>query len=156
MNGSVHLVSIGNTLRGNDGVAQSVCQSISESVLKRIKFTDLGPYTNLLEQTIDEAQTVVIVDAIHSLPNLGDCIILTLPELLSSKLNVASTHGFSFADELNIVSHKMNMDNKQVLFFGIETGGTETSQPMLSKELQDKIPALSQKLCDLLESILDA
>lgn len=148
----VALIAMGNTLRGDDGIAQLVCRSLDTNLLDQVCYFDIGTASVYLPNCLLKHSAAVIVDAvaIESQQDAGSSrhgsVLVELPELIRSKTPAAlrSSHGISFVDEL-----KLFFEGKKLLkslnFFGIYCKAQDW-QHSISHELENKIPTLKTEL----------
>jgi Ni,Fe-hydrogenase maturation factor len=87
---SAALVSLGNTLRGDDGIGVVLCDLVKarlEAKALSLKHIELGGYTSLLAETIRNYDLLIIVDACRSAGRLD-------------KVSIGSSYFFSLSDLL--------------------------------------------------------
>lgn len=135
----IALVSIGNTLRFDDGIAVRLLEKLTPDVKDEVCIFNLENYSQFLLDCMVYHEVAVIVDAVCSEKNVGDVSIIDLKEMIlrGSKLPIESCHGFSFYDELNLVQDKSLLPDK-IYFFGIgiknDDWGEGFSQALLARE----------------------
>jgi hydrogenase maturation protease len=144
------LVSFGNPLRGDDGVAAAVCNSVIH------EYRDLACYFELegagyhLPDILAGHQSAVIVDATSSNLSPGALTILELPLLIkNNKVLPAVCHGISWFDELRLAANRHRLLPDSITFFGIEAGDSNWGCT-LSPTLRALLPGLSEILASLL------
>jgi len=147
------LISIGNSLRGDDGIALKLCNLLPSQLARDVCRFDLGPYTGLLADCVVGHSTVVIVDATANGTSPGTVCCIDLSEGLENLpiLNIRSSHGFSILDELRFAELAGYMPNR-VMFFGVESAETEECED-LSLELKEKLPMLVDQLSQLVKRL---
>ncbi|HEY9868704.1 MAG TPA: hydrogenase maturation protease [Candidatus Obscuribacterales bacterium] len=151
LRGRLALVTIGNTLRGDDGAAQAVCNVLRETVAARVCRFDLGTYTNLLPLCLAGHDAAIILDAVATGGTPGSLTILDLtdPARACSAGNISATHALSLADELQIAGIAGCLPRK-TLFFGIEVQDAGWGKG-LSEALRSRLPDLAGELERLIE-----
>jgi hydrogenase maturation protease len=152
----IALITFGNSLRGDDGIASALCDILPANTLKTVCRFDLGSYTGFLADCIANHKAAIIVDATKNDNTIGTISILDLNAVLDKKdnLNLKASHGVSFLDELRLARVQNNLP-KRIILFGVEIGNTNW-QEKLSPELQKIMPALSTKLSYLITIVLEA
>lgn len=149
--GRLALVTIGNTLRGDDGIAQAVCNALGEAIAKSVCRFDLGTHTNLLPLCLAGHDTAIILDAVATGGTPGSLTILDLthPARACSAGNISATHALSLVDELKIAGRAGCLPGK-TLFFGIEVQDAGWGKD-LSEALRSRLPVLARELERLIE-----
>lgn len=151
--GAIALVAMGNTLRGDDGVAQFVCANLPCKVGQEVCQFDLGTYSNFLALCFAGHEIAIILDAVNTGQRTGSTTILDVsdPARDCSVPNIGSTHGFSLAHELQIAS-KMGCRPRKTILFGIEVSDTGWRQS-LSNGLMAQVPELVDQLVAVINSL---
>ena len=141
----VALIAMGNTLRGDDGIAQLVCRSIDTNLLDQVCYFDIGTASVYLPNCLLKHSAAVIVDAVAS-ESTGSSVLIELAELIRSKSPVAprSSHGISFVDELKLFFESRRLP-QTLNFFGIYCKAQDW-QHSISHQLTNKLPALKNEL----------
>lgn len=149
----VALVAIGNSLRGDDGVASFLCATLPDEILEQCCFFDLGTYTSLLGECLGGHKAAIIVDSTRSGVPAGDVSIINLHAVLAepSLLDAECSHGFSFTDELNFISTQQALPDR-LLFFGIEAEASNWNEEM-SEALKCKLPQMRERLSQLIKTV---
>ena len=140
------LITIGNQLRSDDGIAVTLCTKICRF--------DLGLYTNFIADCFRTHQAVIIVDATTSGAKLGAVHIIDLKSIVDRNIPmpVRSSHGLSIIDEIRLQKLQLNLP-ESIIFFGIEVAEVGWSD-QISTELENKLPGLTDKLSSLIEDVL--
>lgn len=148
------IITVGNSLRGDDGIAAALCDKLPEYVLADVCRFDLGPYTSLLSKCLQGHKAAIIIDSTCDGLSPGSVTIIDLAAMLeSSDLNIKSTHGFSVADELKLADQFGVLPNR-LIFFGVEIGEVNWKEK-ISPALEKKLPHLVSNLSFLVERILE-
>ncbi len=151
---SLCIVTIGNSLKGDDGIASALCEKLPESVLSDVCLFDLGPYTSYLSDCLKGHKAAIIIDTTCDGLSPGSVTIVDLQALLEGpKLNINSSHGFTVADELTLAKQRGTLPNR-LIFFGVEIGEVNWKEK-ISPALQEKLPLLVSNLAFLIQRILE-
>lgn len=149
------IVTIGNSLRGDDGIAAALCDKLPERVLSGVCRFDLGPYTSYLADCLQGHKGAIIIDSTCDGLSPGSVSIVDLTTSLAGPdVNINSTHGFSVADELKLAGQLGVLPNR-LIFFGVEIGEVNWKEK-ISPALESKLPQLVSNLSFLVERILEA
>ncbi|HEY9715692.1 MAG TPA: hydrogenase maturation protease [Chroococcales cyanobacterium] len=150
------LVTIGNSLRSDDGVALALCDALPHRIKSTICRFDLGSHIEHLAACLKGHHSAVVVDSTQNGSEPGTVSILNLALLLesTSPLRVESCHGLSLADELRLAKREVRLPDR-LIFFGIEANDVSWSES-LTPALQQKLPGLVKHLSSLLEKILES
>ncbi len=97
------IVTVGNSLRGDDGIASALCENLPATVLSDVCVFNLGTYTSYLSDCLKGHKAAIIIDSTCDGLSPGSVSIIDLHALLEGpNLNINSSHGFSVADELKL------------------------------------------------------
>ncbi len=148
------LITIGNTLRQDDGVASYLCDTLSENDLKDVCRFDLGTYTNHLASCLWGHKAAIIIDATNNGTAPGTISLVDLNALLdrASPLAIKCCHGFSIADELRIAKKQGRLP-RRIIFFGVEADNTEFGTD-ISAPVQSSLRWLNNNLSILVSQVL--
>lgn len=148
------LITVGNSLRGDDGVAEALCNRLSAKVLENVCRFDLGTHTNYLRDCLTGHRAAFIIDSIcDDEKSPGAVTVIDLNELLrNQKVKIKSSHGLSIIDELQLAK-KQGPLPKDITFFGIVVDKANWGET-LSPHIVEKLPSLVFQLTMLLESFL--
>lgn len=165
----VALVSIGNSLRADDGVGAVLTAGLSADLRQALCIFDLGLMTSCLAEALNGHRTALIIDAVHATgsPSPGQVHVAYLSGLfentplsvggaqgpgaaVSSLVSVATrtSHGISWLEELSLVSKNAGFPER-LYFFGVEAADDSVGQD-LSRELSDKLPVIQEQLSHIL------
>ena len=149
------IVTIGNSLRADDGIASALCDQLPhETMVDACRF-DLGTYSNYLSECLKGHKAVIIIDSTCDGRSPGSITIVDLNSLLeSSTLDIKSTHGFSLLDELKLAKEQ-DLLPPRLIFFGVEIGEINWKES-ISPALQEKLPQLVKNLAFLVQKMLEA
>lgn len=149
------LVAVGNTLRGDDGIAQALCKQLPADLFSFLSFYDLGTYTGQLPECLRGHRAAIVVDATASgQGGAGHLSIVKLREAADCKgqLELKSSHGFSLLDELSLVADREALP-ESITLFGVASGDSLWGEG-ISDELQACLPFLVKQLLALIEEKL--
>jgi len=149
------LVTIGNSLRGDDGLPKLLAEALPARIRTKICLADLGTYTGLLPDCLSGHRSAVVVDATLNGSKPGSVSIADLGQAVgqASPIMLEKSHGFSLLDELKLGGQSSNLPQR-ALFFGIEVCQTEWGS-QISPLIQDRIPALCRRLSRLIDTLLE-
>ncbi len=149
------LITVGNSLRGDDGIGSSLCDVLPESVMKDVCRFDLGSYTGYLHECLVGHKAAIIIDSTKNGTAPGTVSLMDLAAMLdrATVMNVSSCHGFSLADELRIAKHYGTLP-KRLIFFGVEVDAVDWTE-RLSSALEQKLPQLVQNLSVLVSKVVE-
>lgn len=148
------IVTVGNSLRGDDGIASALCENLPETVLSDVCLFNLGTYTSYLSECLKGHKAAIIIDSTCDGMSPGSVSIIDLHALLEGpNLNINSSHGFSVADELKLAKQLGSLPNR-LIFFGVEIGQVNWKET-ISPALQEKLPLLVSNLAFLVQRILE-
>lgn len=139
------LITIGNQLRGDDGIAAALCDALPESALQDVCRYDLGTYTGYLSDCLAGHQAAIIIDATYNGTASGTVTLMDLSSVLANAvpMNIQSCHGLSLADELRLAKKEGGLP-KRIIFFGIEVNDvdwSDTPSPTLKRTMPAFDPA---------------
>lgn len=149
----IAIVSIGNILRSDDGVAVKLLDKLSQDVKDEICIFNLESYSQFVLDCVAYHEVAVVIDAVQSGKAVGDVSIIDLKEMFErgAKLSVESCHGFSFYDELKLIQDKSLLPDK-LYFFGVEIDKDEWGEG-LSEALCARENEIRQRLENFLKSL---
>lgn len=161
------LITIGNPLRGDDGVASAVCDLLPKEINDYIRRFDLQLFTAFLPDCLNEVSAAIIVDAIRNGKRPGSTTIIDLIPLLiqvkqasgestgqdkSTTLSLPSCHNISFMDELRFLGRENKLPAR-LIFFGIEIQEA-LWQAELSNEVKLALPTACNELNKLIQDLI--
>ena len=142
------LITVGNNLRGDDGVASQIVQLLPKT--QDFCIFNLGSFTNYLSYCLHGHEAIIIIDAIFTQNSKGKVKVFNLNQsLLSGNIpNNLSSHGFSFIDELNF-SGTQKLLPPIALFFGIEINNKD-GLDIISNDIQKQFSSIVKQLTELI------
>lgn len=149
------IITVGNSLRGDDGIAAELCDKVPQRVLEDVCRFDLGTYTSYLTDCLQGHTAAIIIDSTCDGLPPGSVTIVDLNAMLEEpNLSIKSTHGMSVADELKLAS-QLGVLPSRLIFFGVEIGDVDWDEN-ISPQLQAKLPQLVSNLSFMIARILEA
>lgn len=163
------LVTIGSSLRGDDGVGEALTLGFGEEVKGAVCCFNLGLMTAYLAQSLAGHSSAVIIDAVHAtaVPSCGQVHLVNLSDYFAEArgatrkvdidspllmIETASSHGISWLEELRLACGRDHFPG-QVYFFGVEVLSVDAGQG-LSAELAAQLPCVKAQLNALLSNLL--
>lgn len=148
------LISIGNSLRGDDGLARALCNRLPLDKNCYCYF-DLGNFSNLIGECLQGHRAAIIIDSMQTRTTPGTVSVLDLKCCAQTHpvLQIKASHGLSLLDEIRIAANKQPLPEK-LLFFGVEIDSWGWSEN-LSKTIEELLPEITAKLqaeIDLLQN----
>jgi hydrogenase maturation protease len=142
-NREIAVIGLGNTLRGDDGVAMALLEHLEISDTHDWHCFPLGTFSTLIGQCFRGQKKALIIDAVHTGARPGTLILIDLSPPLSTLTQgrMRTTHGFSFLDEIQI--HQQFLP-EQIWFLGIESDECGAGEK-LSAAMQLRLPQLVQE-----------
>lgn len=150
------LVSIGNTLRQDDGIGQAIIDRLEQDGTVNFCRYDLGTYSNYLIDCLKDHDTAIIIDSTLNAGCPGKVTVFDLNQLISKRqtLKLNSCHGFSLLDELQIANWQGSLPQR-LIFFGIEANNCDWTD-RLTSILKEKIPDITKQLLSVIVSMSEA
>lgn len=154
---SIAVVAIGNTLRGDDGIAQALIAKLPPELASSLEIIDLGIKTQQINECTEDFAKIVIIDASAPAGSPGKVTIVDLvgKDIYSRNQLVSktsSTHGLSVADEIAIHNLANKNNQKQIYLFAVEICNHEFGQ-LLSEELIEQLPKVRTQLLQFLTKL---
>jgi len=123
----IKIIGLGNPFMGDDAVGVLVARQLHAYASARISILEGGLSGLSLLHDMEETDTLILIDAVHSHTKAGTIVRFTLPQDLEKigKLawgtSASSTHAFGLAEALTL-AHTLKVLPEQVILFGIELG----------------------------------
>jgi hydrogenase maturation protease len=143
---AVALFSIGNELRGDDGIAARLCRNLPPELRAKFDYVDLGIHGMDIASYIDGNDAVIVVDAILAPEHLGT--LLVFDDLRDTSATPNNTHGLSWLTALRLSSHP------PLTFVGVPVASSDWGKGM-SSQLEAQIDSLTQQLAAVCKAVLD-
>ncbi len=149
------LITIGNSLRGDGGVAAALSHCLPEHLAREVCRFDLGSYSGVLQECLIYHKAAIIIDSTSNDTAPGTVSIVDVSHILDQTelLNLRSCHGFSLSEEMRSAKKRGRLP-KRIIFFGVEIDKTDWNDK-LSPELEAKLPKLVNKLSFLVAKVVE-
>lgn len=147
------LVSIGNTLRQDDGIGQAVLDNVVKEDKHQFCRFDLGGYSINLIDCLKGHNLAIVIDSTINQGNPGKVTFLDLNEAVRRRqtLQLNSCHGLSLVDELQLAQWRYDLPSK-LYFFGVEADSTDWTEG-LSSSLESQLPTITEQLTEALNRL---
>jgi hydrogenase maturation protease len=148
------LITIGDSLRGGDGIAINLCDQLEESTaLQDICRFDWSPQSGFLSECLSSHKGAIIIDSTQNGTAAGTVSIMDLGAMVerTSPMNIRSCHGFSLADELRLTKRSGRLP-KRIIFFGIEVN--ELMRGNGGEKLSSKLTAMRPRFVNSLSLLM--
>jgi hydrogenase maturation protease len=145
---TVVLISLGNCLRRDDGVAAALCARLPRTLQDRLRYYDLGIHGDQIASYIEGADAAIVVDAMLApLREVGQMDVFNTPP--QGEMNLRGTHGLSWFQQLQLAPH-----TARIVFVGIKVHDDGWGEG-LSPTIMEHIPELATKLADVCNTVLE-
>jgi len=143
----IKIIGLGNPFMGDDAVGVLVARQLHAYSSAHVSILEGGLAGLNLLQDMEETDTLILIDAVHSHAKAGTIVRFTLPQDLEKigKLawgtSASSTHSFGLAEALTL-AHTLEVLPAHVVLFGIEWGHLQKGQslsPPVSKAMTSVI-----------------
>jgi hydrogenase maturation protease len=150
------LVTLGNPLRGDDGVAARLCDSLPDSVMENVCRFDLESNSSQLADCLSGHQAAIVLDATSCGATTGTITLVDLNAAMqrTSALAIESSHGLSLLDELRLARASAFPLPSKMIMFGVEVADVNWGSGV-SHELSQELPALSSRLALLIMKVME-
>jgi hydrogenase maturation protease len=143
---------IGNPLGGDDGIGPYLFKELERHPrLEKYEMMELGVIGLDLVSYVDDDDTLIIVDAIHSEKNLGKVVILDETDLKSGPALI-SQHDFG-VEETAKVLRRFKPRLKAIKIVGINVNSTKAFTNKLSGDIMKKMPRIKE---DVINKVIEA
>lgn len=134
----IAVVGIGNILLKDEGVGCHVAHALEEVPLPDVKVIDGGTSPNVM-QTIEDADKLIIVDAVRGGGMPGEVYRFQLDDITLEQQPFLSLHDISLVDSLLLMRRLYNIG--EITIIGIEPKEIEWGLE-LSPEVREKLPQI--------------
>lgn len=146
---STKVVFIGNLLGGDDGIGPILYDLLKDDVrLRDFELFELGVIGFDLISYVEENDTLIIVDAVHSEHDIGDVILIDEDDL-SKELSLVSQHDFGIEQTAAILRAYSN-DLGPIAIVGINVRQVNAFSDTLSVDLMNRIPSIRENVVHLI------
>ncbi len=146
----IKIIGLGNPFRGDDAVGILVARQLHTYAAAHISILEGGlAGLNLLDE-MEDIDTLILIDAVHSQSKVGTILRFTIPRDLEEigKLawgtSASSTHAFGLAEALTL-AHTLQILPQHITLYGVELGHIQQGQA-LSTEVSLAIKTLAKRL----------
>ncbi len=153
--GGVALITVGSSLRGDEGLATALTQSLPRELCKRVCRFDLGSYSGFLQECLIRHKAAIIIDSTNNGTAPGTVSILDVSHFLTQleNSNIRSCQGQLLSDEVRLAKRRGRLP-QQIIFFGIEID-RDVWNETISGDVKAKLPKLANQLSFLVGKIVD-
>lgn len=134
----ITIVGIGNILLKDEGVGCHVAHALEDISLSDVKVIDGGTSPNVM-QTIEDADKLIIVDAVRGGGLPGEVYRFQLDDITLEQKSFLSLHDISLVDSLLLMRRLYNIG--EITIIGIEPKEIEWGLE-LSPEVREKLPQI--------------
>lgn len=143
--GKIIVIGIGNEFRGDDAAGLLVVRRLKENPLARVEFLEQSGEATALMETMSQAGTVILVDAVQSGAEAGQIHRYDASEqAMPAQFLRCSTHNFSVHDAIEMARALEKLPS-QLMVYGIEGSRFEPGAE-LSPEVQSAVIAAAQRI----------
>jgi hydrogenase maturation protease len=146
----IKIIGLGNIFRGDDGVGNVVARQLLPYQGPSVSIMEGGlAGLNLLHE-MEETDTLILIDAVHSQAEAGNIVRFTVPRDLDTigqltlGSSTSSTHAFGLGEALTLAS-TLGLLPKQVILYGIELGHIHPGES-LSPQVSRAIPLVVSRI----------
>ena len=146
----IKIIGLGNPFMGDDAVGVLVARQLRAYTAPRICILECGlAGLNLLDE-MEEIDTLILIDAVHSHSKVGTILRFTIPQDLEEigKLawgtSASSTHTFGLAEALTL-AQTLQILPQHITLYGVELGHIQQGQA-LSPAVSLAIKALVKRI----------
>lgn len=147
----ITVVGIGNILLKDEGVGCHVAHALEEVPLPDVKVIDGGTSPNVM-QTIEDADKLIIVDAVRGGGMPGEVYRFQLDDITLEQKSFLSLHDISLVDSLLLMRRLYNIG--EITIIGIEPKEIEWGLE-LSPEVREKLPQIVEIILAELDNSRD-
>lgn len=138
------IIGLGNAFAGDDAVGNLVARQLLPYQGPSVSIME-GSFAGLnLLHEMEETDTLILIDAVHSQAEAGNIVRFTIPPDLDTlgqltwASSTSSTHAFGLGEALTLAS-TLGLLPKQVILYGIELGHIHPGE-CLSPQVSLAIP----------------
>ncbi len=147
---NMKIIGLGNPFMGDDAVGMLVARELHTYASAHISVLEGGlAGLNLLDE-MEDIDTLILIDAVHSHSKVGRILRFTIPQDLEEmgklawSTSASSTHAFGLAEALTL-AETLQVLPQHVTLYGVELGHIQQGQA-LSPEVFLAIKALVKRL----------
>ena len=143
---NIKIIGLGNAVAGDDAVGNMVARQLLPYQGPSVSIKEGGlAGLNLLHE-MEETETLILIDAVHSQSEAGNIVRFIVPQDLDKidqltwGSSTASTHSFGLGEALTL-ANTLQLLPKQVILYGIELGHIQPGE-FLSPQVSRAIPSV--------------
>ncbi len=147
----IKIIGLGNPFMGDDAVGILVARQLQEYTSAHNSILEGGlAGLNLLDE-MEDIDTLILIDAVHSHSKVGTILRFTIPQDLEEigKLawgtSASSTHAFGLAEALTL-AYTLKVLPQEVTLYGVELGHIQQGQalsPEVSLAINDLVKRIT-------------
>ncbi len=132
---TMKIIGLGNPFMGDDAVGVSVARQLQPYSSVHVSILEGGLSGLSLLHDMEETDTLILIDAVHSHSKAGTIVRFTLPHDLEKigelawGTSASSTHAIGLAEALTL-AYTLEVLPAHVVLFGIELGHLEKGQSL--------------------------
>ncbi len=141
---NIKIIGLGNSFAGDDAIGNIVARQLLPYQGPSVSVIEGGlAGLNLLHE-MEETETLILIDAVHSQSEAGNIVRFIAPQDLDKigqltwGSSTASTHAFGLGEALTL-ANTLELLPQQVILYGIELGHIHPGEP-LSPQVSRAIP----------------
>ncbi len=149
------LITVGSSLRGDDGLAAALSHSLPKDLCKRVCRFGLGSYSGMLHECLIRHKAAIIIDSTNNGTASGTVSILDVSHILTQAepLNIRSCQGQMLSEEVRLAKKRGRLP-KRIIFFGIEIDKADWNEK-ISADVETRLPKLVSQLSFLITKVVE-
>lgn len=152
--GSLGIIGIGSTIRGDDGIGVLLVERLKTRKLPDgVELYDAGTSGMNILHRLKDFDAAIIVDAIRTEGRIGDWVFFS-PQEVDSTIEMRNTHDANILEALEL-SEMLDERPDEVRIMGIIPGDTSIGEG-LSSELENRLPELEEALINEIGELTNA
>lgn len=152
--GSLGIIGIGSTIRGDDGIGVLLVERLKTRKLPDgVELYDAGTSGMNILHRLKDFDAAIIVDAIRTEGRIGDWVFFS-PQEVDSTIEMRNTHDANILEALEL-SEMLDERPDEVRIMGIIPGDTSIGEG-LSLELENRLPELEEALINEIGELTNA
>ncbi|MCD4844706.1 MAG: hydrogenase maturation protease [Methanosarcinales archaeon] len=139
------VIFVGSILRGDDGIGPFLYNELKDHPeLRGFEMLELGVIGFDMISYIEEGDRLIIVDAVHTIKDIGKVVVLKEKDL-SQELSLVSQHDFG-VEQTAALLRRYIKDLQPITVIGINVTETASFIDVLSKEIMTMIPGIKTEV----------
>jgi len=149
------VIFVGNIFGGDDGIGPYLYNELKNHPdLQKYELLELGVIGLDLLSFVEEGDTLIIVDAVHSQKKHGKVILLEEKDL-SKDIKLLSQHDFGVEQTVALL-RASQPELKKMSIIGIQVGRLRSFSDTLSDEILKKLPQIKKDVVNFIIQIADS